>query len=146
VGRAGVREMFRVTRLPGTPAFWSAFGGPAAQRRTIGVVARWFLEGLRPRRWHADGLLLNWNRCTGRRLPGSAIVWIVLRCRKVVPAQWRARHAPVSGVSHVLGCGFCLGYGCGTGLGYGFPEHRPSGPPLAARRPSVAPSAWSQEG
>ena len=34
-----------------------------------------------------------------RGLPGSAIVWIVPRSRKVVPAQWRARHAPVSGVS-----------------------------------------------
>jgi len=36
-----------------------------------------------------------------RGLPGSAIVWIVPRDRKVVPAQWRARHAPVSGVSRV---------------------------------------------
>jgi len=34
-----------------------------------------------------------------RGLPGSAIVWIMPRGRKVVPAQWRARHAPVSGVT-----------------------------------------------
>jgi len=37
-----------------------------------------------------------------RGLPGIAIVWIVPRSRKVVPAQWRARHAPVSGVSRAL--------------------------------------------
>jgi len=40
-----------------------------------------------------------------RGLPGNAIVWIEPRSRKVVPAQWRARHAPVSGVSRVLGWG-----------------------------------------
>jgi len=33
-----------------------------------------------------------------RGLPGSAIVWIVPRNRKVVPAQWRARHAPVEAI------------------------------------------------
>jgi len=38
---------------------------PATQRRTIGVVVRRMIEGLRPRRWHAGGLPPNRNRYTG---------------------------------------------------------------------------------
>ncbi len=70
-------------------------GVPAPQRRTIGVVARGLIVGLRPSRWHADGLPRgreNQDVARSPREPGSAIVRSVLRCRKVVPAQWRTRH------------------------------------------------------
>jgi len=58
--------------LPGFPEHRPSGSPPATQRRTIGAVARGMIEGLRPRRWHAGGLLRGRNSCTGRRLPGGA--------------------------------------------------------------------------
>jgi len=43
----------------------------------------------------------------------------VVCCRKVVPAQCRARHAPVSGVSRGHGHGYGHGYGYGCEYAYG---------------------------
>ena len=59
------RRRWVSTSLPGAPAFWAAGLHPAAQRRTIGVVARRWIGGLRPRRWHAGGLLRGVNSRTG---------------------------------------------------------------------------------
>ena len=53
------------------------------------------LEGLRPRRWRAGGLLLSRNTlnpAVDPREPGSAIVWSAVRSRMAVPTQWRTRH------------------------------------------------------
>ena len=89
----------RVIRRPGTPAFWSASVSEADQRRTIGVIARVAMgrtatTPMERRRPPSEPVKMHRNALP-RGLPGSAIVWIVPRSRKVVPAQWRARHAPV---------------------------------------------------
>ena len=67
------------------------------------------VEGLRPRCSRAGGLPPKpeqpHRNALPRGLPGSAIVWSPPRCRMVVPAQWRARHAPVSGGSAVPSIG-----------------------------------------
>jgi len=75
-----------------------------------------------------------------RGLPGSAIVWSPPRCWMVVPAQWRARHAPVSGVP------VCLGEVADAVAGAGCRQLRPSGTPGRALRPSVARAARSRGG
>ncbi len=63
-GREGLGFGFPEPRPSGPPS--------AAQRRTIGVVERRTIEGLRPRRWHADGLPRHVHSRTGRRLPEVA--------------------------------------------------------------------------
>jgi len=71
---------------------------------------------------------MHWNALP-RGLPGSAIVWIVPRSGKVVPAQWRARHAPrrrhtpadteVTPAHPGERCFRVLGGGLGRGHGHG---------------------------
>jgi len=78
-------------------------GGPASQRRTSSAVA-WWKSGraattLLARRRPPLKLGEVHRGVLPRGLPGSAIVWSPPRCRMVIPAQWRARHAPVRGGS-----------------------------------------------
>jgi len=56
----------------------------------------WWIEGLRPRRWDAGGLLLSRESQAEACLPGEpgiGIVWGATRARVVDPAQCRGRHA-----------------------------------------------------
>ena len=78
--RVRFRSRFRRPRPSGPP---SAF-----QRRTIGMVARRKIEGLRPRRWPAGGLLPNRSSRTGTL------------CREGCPA------APLCGSFRVAGRSF----------------------------------------
>jgi len=90
-------------RCPGTPAFLSAFGGPASHHRRGRAEADWGtattpMARRRPPSWRGEVH----REILPRGLPGSAIVLITLGRREVIPTQWRARHAPVSGVPRVL--------------------------------------------
>ena len=118
----------------------------AAQRRTSSVV-EWRWPGLstttlpvRAAASYRAGTDAP-DRCP-RGLPGIGIVRSALGRREVIPAQCRARHAPVEGSLYVLGCGggHGHGYGCGFGLGSVGP-----GLLVRLRRPSVARAARSFE-
>ncbi len=86
-----------------SPAFWSAYGGPASpdQRGRAGVNGRTATTLIRRRRppLRPDEPHRN---VSPRGLPGIGIVFDANGCREVVPAQCRARHAPVSGFSACL--------------------------------------------
>ncbi len=56
----------------GVPAPRPSGPPPATQRRPIGVVARRAIGGLRPRRWHAGGLLPNRESRPSSRSPWIA--------------------------------------------------------------------------
>ena len=70
--RGTQRHVGNVSPSSGVPEHRPSGPPPAAQRRTIGVVVRRTIEGLRPRRWHAGGLLPSRYSRTGRRLPEVA--------------------------------------------------------------------------
>ena len=85
-GTAGCHRFIQ-PRPSGLPA--------AAQRRTIGVVARGRIEGLRPRRWNAGGLLPYRYRCTGSfRREGCPAAPL---CGSRRGAGWSFRHNGVPG-------------------------------------------------
>ena len=89
-------EALRATWHPGAPAFWSACGGPASPHRRGRERDDWrtATTPMARRRPPPEPEKMHWNALS-RGLPGSAIVWSPPRCRVVVPAQWRARHAPM---------------------------------------------------
>jgi len=90
------RKAIAIFAVPGTPAIWSAFGGPASHHRRGRVEATWRTATTPMARRRPVSLPGKPHRnALPRGLPGSAIVWSPPRCRMVVPAQWRARHAPV---------------------------------------------------
>ncbi len=66
------------SRFPVAPAFWSAFGGPASSHRRGRSGGE--IEGLRPRRWDAGGLLLSRKR-TASRSRGSPAAPLCAACR-----------------------------------------------------------------
>ncbi len=59
----------------------------APERRTIGAVVQWKIEGLRPRRWRAGGLPRGLERRTGMLLPEVAPLDIVRIANGVVSAK-----------------------------------------------------------
>ena len=108
----------------------------AAQRRTIGVIARWTIEGLRPRRWYAGGL----PRCRNSRT--GALY------REGCPA------APLCGTCRVAGWSFRHNGVPGTPRWGAIPpqvqgrlrhapvwRHIPAGSEMTPARPGVAPNA-----
>ena len=85
---------------PSAPAFWSAFGDPASHEqrgRSVGSGKGCDRAARAPAASFRAGTNAL-DRCP-RGLPGIGIVRSSLGRREVIPAQCRARHAPVSGVS-----------------------------------------------
>ncbi len=124
---AGYRFLWELRFLtPSAPAFRPAVtrwrpGGPASPHRRGRVGGE--LEGLRPRRWDAGGLLRGRSRRPQRSSRGSTVRHCAGRtaCRRVDPAQCRTRHpegARISACPHRLRSRFPIRLGghCGGGL------------------------------
>jgi len=85
---------------------------PSVAPSAWSIVGR--LEGCRPRRWHAGGLLLSRETLESTSYPWSArydIVREVVLCRMVGGAQCQTPHVPPGRSVHEVG--ICFGLGCG---------------------------------